>query len=64
MVVGSSSTVAMFHFQHADVVKIPLSDPAFKRHICIVRQRGRQDSIAAAAFLAMLKADWTTALGA
>jgi hypothetical protein len=39
------------------VVKIPLSDPAFQRHICIVRQRSRQDSIAAAAFLAMLKAD-------
>ena len=47
--------VAMFHFQHADVVKIPLSDPAFQRDICIVRQRGRQDSIAAAAFLGMLK---------
>lgn len=53
--------VAMFHFQHADVVKIALSDPAFQRHICIVRQRGRQDSIAAAAFLAMLKEDWPTA---
>ena len=51
--------VAMFHFQHMDVVQIPMSDAAFGRHICIVRQRGRQDSIAAAACLDMLKADWS-----
>lgn len=52
--------VAMFHFHHTDVVQIPLADPAFQRHICIVRQRDRHDSIAAAAYLAFLKADWAT----
>lgn len=53
--------MAMFHFAHADVVPIPLCDPAFRRAICIVRQQGRRDSTAAAAFLAMLRKRWPEA---
>jgi LysR family transcriptional regulator, carnitine catabolism transcriptional activator len=51
--------VAMFYFDRPNLVRIPLSDPAFTRHICIVRQKGRQDTLAAAAFLSLLRQRWT-----
>jgi len=51
--------VAVFYFDRPNLVRIPLSDPAFTRDICIVRQKGRQDSIATAAFVALLKKRWT-----
>lgn len=52
--------IALFHFERPNLVRIPLSDPAFTRRICIVRQKGRQDSMSAAGFISLLKQRWRT----
>ncbi|SNT08853.1 DNA-binding transcriptional regulator, LysR family [Noviherbaspirillum humi] len=47
--------VALFLFRQRHLARIPLADPAFTRSIALVRLKGRRDTTAVAAFVALLK---------
>ncbi|HEV7618421.1 MAG TPA: LysR substrate-binding domain-containing protein [Burkholderiaceae bacterium] len=50
--------VALFQFQRPNLVRIPVAQTALSRQICIVRPKNKQDSIAAASFIRLLRQRW------
>ncbi|MDB5798755.1 MAG: lysR [Paucimonas sp.] len=56
--------VARFNFARPGLACIPLPRKLLTRQIAIVRQKQREDSVAAAAFIALLKKQWKQVRGA
>ena len=50
--------VARFNFERPGLVCVPLPTQLLSRQISVVRQKSRQDSLAAAAFVGLLKEYW------
>lgn len=50
--------VARFEFDRPNLVCLPLPSRLLSRQICLVRQKNRQDSVAAAAFIALIRQRW------
>ena len=50
--------VARFNFDRPGIVCVPLPPKLLSRRISLVRQKNRQDSMAAASFVALLKTHW------
>jgi len=51
-------TLALVEFRMAGLVAIPVQLPIKDRELCVVRRRDSADSVAASAFVEVLKATW------
>ncbi|ANN77977.1 LysR family transcriptional regulator [Bordetella flabilis] len=51
-------TLALFEFQVQGLVAIPVALPIPDREICVIRRKDAADSVAAAAFVDLLRARW------
>jgi LysR family transcriptional regulator, carnitine catabolism transcriptional activator len=56
-------TLALFQFRLPGLVAIPVKLPIPDREICLIRRKGGSDSVAAAAFVGVLKEQWRRKTG-